>query len=61
LGNYPGTLWIVMLCNMTACMFVEVRNDLIETPSQQLNWATRLAPIFTAALADISTQELPHG
>ena len=42
-------------------VLLEVRNDLIETPSQQLNWATRLAPIFTAALADISTQELPHG
>jgi predicted N-formylglutamate amidohydrolase len=32
---------------------IEVRNDLIGDPAHQTHWATRLAPILTAALADV--------
>ncbi len=32
---------------------IEIRNDLIETPAQQAEWAARLAPILTAALGDL--------
>jgi len=48
-------------------LLLELRNDLIETEPQQYHWAERLAPIFTAALADvtkltdITKQELAHG
>jgi predicted N-formylglutamate amidohydrolase len=31
---------------------IEVRNDLIATPAQQVHWAARLAPILQQALAD---------
>lgn len=31
---------------------IELRNDLIDTPARQEAWATRLAPILQAALAD---------
>lgn len=31
---------------------VELRNDLIETPDQQIAWAKRLAPMLRAALSD---------
>jgi predicted N-formylglutamate amidohydrolase len=33
-----------------ANVLIEVRNDLIETPAQQLAWGQRLAPILTHAL-----------
>ncbi|MEM6308630.1 MAG: N-formylglutamate amidohydrolase [Pseudomonadota bacterium] len=33
-------------------VLIELRNDLIETPSQQITWAQRLAPILDAARAD---------
>ncbi|MFO1202003.1 MAG: N-formylglutamate amidohydrolase [Tabrizicola sp.] len=32
---------------------VELRNDLIGTAAEQAHWAARLAPILTAALADV--------
>ncbi len=32
---------------------IEIRNDLIETPEQQIHWAERLAPILTETLKDI--------
>ena len=32
---------------------IEIRNDLIETPEQQQNWAARLAPILSQTLADM--------
>jgi len=32
---------------------IEVRNDLIETPEQQLEWGQRLAPILTRALSQL--------
>lgn len=35
-------------------VLIELRNDLIATTAQQTQWATRLAPIFAAALADIT-------
>ena len=31
---------------------IEIRNDLVETESDQLAWAERLAPILDATLAD---------
>lgn len=34
---------------------IEIRNDLIETPEQQQNWAARLAPILAETLADLET------
>lgn len=34
-------------------VLIELRNDLIRTPEQQLAWARRLAPIMTGALDDI--------
>lgn len=34
-------------------VLIEIRNDLIRTPEQQLAWGRRLAPIMAAALADI--------
>ena len=39
---------------------IEVRNDLIATEIGQRHWAGRLAPLLTAALADL-TQEETHG
>ncbi|MBD3764357.1 MAG: N-formylglutamate amidohydrolase [Rhodobacterales bacterium] len=33
---------------------IELRNDLIATPEAQQNWADRLAPHLTAALADVT-------
>jgi predicted N-formylglutamate amidohydrolase len=33
-------------------VLIELRNDLIETPEGQTNWADRLAPLLIAALAD---------
>ena len=33
---------------------IELRNDLIATPDAQDHWADRLAPILTAALADLA-------
>ena len=38
---------------------VEIRNDLIETPAQQLAWATRLAPLLERART--SLKEPIHG
>lgn len=32
---------------------IELRNDLIETPAQQIAWAKRLAPILTKSLAQM--------
>lgn len=32
---------------------IELRNDLIETPDQQIAWAKRLAPILTRTLEDL--------
>ncbi|PIE10218.1 MAG: N-formylglutamate amidohydrolase [Rhodobacterales bacterium] len=41
---------------------VELRNDLIETPEQQVAWAERLTPILQAALADVTHEQEPaHG
>lgn len=34
---------------------VELRNDLIETPADQLDWAARLAPILEQALTDVQS------
>lgn len=40
---------------------IELRNDLIETPTGQQAWADRLAPILSDALASCTTTEAHHG
>jgi predicted N-formylglutamate amidohydrolase len=36
-------------------VLIELRNDLISTETPQLEWAARLAPIITTAIADAET------
>lgn len=37
-------------------VLIELRNDLIETPEQQLSWANRLAPILLQALSNMESK-----
>ena len=53
LGHLPGdALDRHALHNNRPNVLLELRQDLIETPQQQHNWAERLAPILKQALTD---------
>jgi predicted N-formylglutamate amidohydrolase len=55
-GHLPGdTMERHALSHGHLHVLIELRNDLISTETQQLEWAARLAPIITTAIADAET------
>lgn len=55
-GHLPGdTMERHAIKNGYLHVLIELRNDLIFTPTQQTAWATRLAPIIKSAIADAET------
>ena len=51
-GYLPGdAIDVHATANGLPNALIELRNDLIQTPDQQRDWADRLAPILTETLA----------